>query len=75
MEATMLPKVGSEVRICINLPDDEGSFEIAGQVMRHIERGFAIEYEKPHPDLCYLIDDAAAVVRIFRQSRFIAVKS
>ena len=65
-EVTTQLEVGKQVRITVILPDSDGSFELAGKVTRHAGRGFAIDYEKPHPDLCNLIDDAALIARIFR---------
>ena len=63
MEGTSLkPELGTRLRVYVFLrPIDP--FELVGQVVRHTENGFAIEYdEEPAEDLRRFVDDASAMV-------------
>lgn len=57
------PPLGAAVRLYVFL-QPVCPFELVGRVTRHTENGFAVEYEKPDPDVQRLVDDAAAMVAI-----------
>jgi hypothetical protein len=61
MQASVQPRLGSQVRVFVVLSKD-APFEVVGKVVRHVEDGFAIGYADLSPELCRLIDDAAAIV-------------
>ncbi len=54
-EVTSPPNIGSRVRLLVRLPDQD-EFELVGQVVRHTEGGFGVEFEKHYPILPHLID-------------------
>ncbi len=54
-EATSQPSIGKRVRLLVRLPD-EADIELVGQVVRHTESGFGVEFEKHYPILRHLID-------------------
>ncbi len=54
-EATSQPSIGNRVRLLVLLPD-QAEFELVGQVVRHTESGFGVEFEKHYPILHNLID-------------------
>ncbi len=54
-EATSQPSIGNRVRLLVRLPD-QAEFELVGQVVRHTESGFGVEFEKNYPILRHLID-------------------
>jgi len=60
-QASVQPRVGSQVRVFVPLTEDS-PFEVVGKVVRHVEDGFAIEYFGLGPELRSLVDDAAALV-------------
>jgi hypothetical protein len=60
-ETSSLPRIGSLVRVHILL-SEHSHFVIVGQVVRHVEGGFAIEYSDLDPEVRRLVDDAAAIV-------------
>ena len=61
-ETSVLPDVGSEITIYVFLqPVDP--IELTGNVVRHTENGFAIEYKDVSKAVRRLVDDAAAIVR------------
>ena len=60
-QASLQPRLGSQVRVYVLLSEDS-PFEVVGQVVRHVEDGFAIEYADLSPELRRLVDDAAAMV-------------
>jgi len=60
-ETSHQPRVGSQVRVWVFL-DEHSHFVIVGQVVRHVEGGFAIEYADLNPELSRLVDVAAAMV-------------
>ncbi len=60
-EATAKPAIDARVVLHVPLEDSDRSFETNGSVIRHTERGFAIEFEKAPIDLQQLLEDAGAV--------------
>ena len=54
-EASSQPSIGNRVCLFVRLPD-QAEFELVGQVVRHTERGFGVEFEKRYPILHHLID-------------------
>ncbi len=61
-ETSTKPGVGSLITLYVFVqPVDP--IELAGEVVRHTENGFAIEYKDVNADVRRLVDDAAAVVR------------
>ena len=64
LERTKLaPPLGSHVRVQIFLPGRSGVyFELEGEVVRHLQNGFAIAYDWIAPEIQRLVDDAAALV-------------
>jgi hypothetical protein len=59
------PAVGTRVRIYVfTEPVDPiapaSPYELVGRVVRHSSSGFAIEYEESDPEVCLLVDEAAA---------------
>ena len=67
-EVTSQPRIGKRVRLLVCLGDRAESFELVGQVVRHTENGFAIEFEKSYPILRDLIDETTAMVSTSRDS-------
>lgn len=56
------PSVGTRVCVYVWLPRQAEPFELAGKVVRQMDDGFAIEYEKPGQDICHMVDAAALLV-------------
>ncbi len=54
-EVTSQPSIGNRVRLLVCLPD-RAEFELVGQVVRHTESGFGVEFEKRYAFLRQLID-------------------
>ncbi len=54
-EVASQPSIGNRVRLLVCLPD-QAEFELVGQVVRHTESGFGVEFEKHYPILRHLID-------------------
>ncbi len=54
-EATSQPSIGNRVRLLVRLPN-QAKVELVGQVVRHTESGFGVEFEKYYPVLRHLID-------------------
>ena len=54
-EVKSQPSIGKRVRLVFCLPD-QAEFELVGQVVRHTESGFGVEFEKHYPILRHLID-------------------
>ncbi len=54
-EATSQPSIGNRVRLLVLLPD-QTELELVGQIVRHTEGGFGVEFEKHYPILHHLID-------------------
>ena len=61
-DAEIKPNVGAHAVLYLCLPDEPTPFELAGKVIHHTEAGFAVEYEKPDPDVCRRLDDVAALI-------------
>ena len=64
-DSSVQPTVGSRVRIYVfTEPADPiapaSPYELVGRVVRHSNSGFAIEYEESDPDVCRLVEKAAA---------------
>ena len=64
-DSSVQPTVGSRVRIYVfTEPVDPiapaSPYELVGRVVRHSSSGFAIEYEDADPEVCQLVDQAAA---------------
>ncbi len=60
IQASVQPRLGSQVRVYVPLKEDS-PFEVVGKVVRLVEDGFAIEYPALGTELRRLVDDAAAV--------------
>ncbi len=60
-EASLRPDIGDKLRLYVFV-QPVSPFELIGSVVRYTEDGFAIEYEVSDPDVCRLVDDAAAIV-------------
>jgi hypothetical protein len=60
-EASLRPDIGDKLRLYVFV-QPVSPFELIGNVVRHTEGGFAIEYEVLDPDVRRLVDDAAAIV-------------
>jgi hypothetical protein len=61
-EASLIPKVGTSVRVYVFV-QPVAPFELIGEVVRpNGERGFALEFKELSPELKALVDDAAAIV-------------
>ncbi len=63
--SSVQPAVGTRVRIYVfTEPVDPiapaSPYELVGRVVRHSSSGFAIEYEDADPEVCQLVDQAAA---------------
>ncbi len=53
-EVASQPSIGNRVRLRVCLPD-QAEFELIGQVVRHTESGFSVEFEKRYAFLRELI--------------------
>jgi hypothetical protein len=63
--SSVQPAVGTKVRVYVfTEPVDPiapaSPYELVGRVVRHSSSGFAIEYEESDPEVCLLVDEAAA---------------
>jgi hypothetical protein len=56
------PSLGERVCVYVWLPRHAEPFELVGKVVRQMDDGFAIEYEKPGQDVCHMVDAAALLV-------------
>ncbi len=54
-EVTSQPSIGNRVRLLLCLPN-QAKLQIVGQVVRHTESGFGVEFEKHYPILRHLVD-------------------
>ena len=61
VEASLRPDVGEKIRLYVFV-HPVSPFELIGNVVRHTEDGYAIEYEVLDPEVRRLVDDAAAIV-------------
>ena len=66
---TIRPSLGKRVRVFLCFENDAGSLQLEGEVIRQTEDGFAIEYQKPNEQLQLLVDDAAAIVALVKNSK------
>ncbi len=64
-EVTTLPEVGDHVRLYVFV-QPVSPFQIEGEVVRLSESGFAIACKDLDPQMCRLVDDAAAIVKVPR---------
>jgi len=60
--AEFQPSLGARVCVYLWLPRHAEPFELAGKVVRQMDDGFAIEYEKPGQDICHMVDAAGLLV-------------
>ena len=60
-EASTKPEVGTKVTLYVFI-QPVAPFELHGEVVRHCEGGFAVEYKDLSDELRALVDEAAAVV-------------
>jgi len=63
--ASLKPEIGKPLRIYVFV-QPVAPFELMGNVVRHTEEGFAIEYPTPSEEICRFVDDASAIVNIHR---------
>jgi hypothetical protein len=56
------PSLGARMCVYVWLPRHAEPFELVGKVVRQMDDGFAIEYEKPGQDICHMVDAAALLV-------------
>ncbi|MEE8508716.1 MAG: PilZ domain-containing protein [Myxococcota bacterium] len=61
-ETSVQPDIGSVITLYVFL-QPVNPIELAGEVVRHTENGFAIEYKDVSKAVRRLVDDAAAIVR------------
>jgi hypothetical protein len=61
--ASILPKVGSKVRLYVFV-QPVSPYELIGQVVRTMPDGFAVEYTESTPEIRALVDDLAAIVAV-----------
>jgi len=62
-ETSIKPDLGTRVTLYIFVRPVQ-PFELAGEVVRHTERGFALAIDPPSLDVRRLVDDVAAVVAV-----------
>ena len=60
-ETTIRPDLGTQVRLYVFV-QPVSPFEIVGNVVRHTDDGFALEYKIVDPEVKRLVDDTAAIV-------------
>ena len=64
------PRVGAKVGMTVFLPNGNERLQVDGQVIRHTEAGFAIEFERPSPHVYeLLVEDAASVTSVEESDR------
>ena len=61
-DTELRPEVGTQVRLYVFI-QPVFPLEIVGEVARHTEDGFAVEYKIVDADVKQLVDDAAAIIR------------
>ena len=59
--ASQLPPIGTRVRLYVFVKP-VAPFELVGHVARHVENGFALQYELFDADVQRLVDDVSALV-------------
>ena len=62
-ETSIRPEIGTRVVLYVFVRPVQ-PFELAGQVVRHTEHGFALSIEPPSVEVRRLVDDVAAVVTV-----------
>jgi hypothetical protein len=62
-ETSIRPDVGTHVVLYIFVRPVQ-PFELAGEVVRHTERGFVVAIDPPSVEVRRLVDDVAAVVTV-----------
>jgi hypothetical protein len=62
-ETSIRPEIGTRVVLYIFVRP-VAPFELAGRVVRHSERGFALEIDPPSLEVRRLVDDVAALVAV-----------
>ncbi len=62
-EVTGVPKMGEKIRLYVFV-QPVSPFHVEGKVVRQGESSFAIQYENLDPEVCRLVDDAAAIVKV-----------
>jgi len=62
-ETSIRPDLGTRVVLYIFVRPVQ-PFELAGEVVRHTERGFVLTIEPPSVEVRRLVDDVAAVVTV-----------
>ncbi len=62
-ETSIRPDLGTRVVLYVFVRPVQ-PFELAGQVVRHTERGFVLAIEPPSVEVRRLVDDVAAVVTV-----------
>ena len=67
-DSSIQPRLGAPIRLYV-LVRPVAPFELVGNVVRHTDGGFAVEFEKLGPDAQSLVDDAAALVSEPRHPR------
>jgi len=60
-DASARPPVGARVTLYVFVAP-VAPFELTGRVVRHTDRGFAIDYDLFDPEIRRLVDDVAALV-------------
>jgi PilZ domain len=61
-DSELRPKIGAQVILYVSLPEQDKPFQLEGKVARQTTRGFAIEYERPGPDVRRGVDRVAELV-------------
>lgn len=62
-DTSIKPQIGAHVRIYVFVRP-VAPFELVGNVVRHSNEGFAVEFEKLDRELRSFVDDAAAIVSV-----------
>ncbi len=60
-ETALRPEIGSTVRLYVFV-NVVSPVEIVGQVARHTDHGFAIQYKIDDPEVMRLVDDVASII-------------
>jgi hypothetical protein len=64
LESEAKPSMGSSVTLNVCLPDGVKPVKLRGKVVRHTSGGFAIQYDKPNPQVVRIFDDTAVIERL-----------
>lgn len=60
-ESTFMPEIGKTMRLYVFV-QPVAPFEVIGTVVRHTDKGFAIEYDELSDDIRRLVDEASSMV-------------